>query len=79
VIVPLALWFRRSSEGEYAHLLQTARVDTVAELAQHSPESLHSRLKEVNGEIEYFGWLPTLKQVIKWIECAKGLRPTILY
>lgn len=59
--------------SEYSDLLEAAGVDSVPELAMRKPENLLEKLTEVNTAKKLVRKLPTLKQVISWIEQAKAL------
>ncbi len=59
--------------SEYADLLEAAGVDSVPELAQRRPDSLHQKLVEVNEAKKLVRQLPTEKQVADWVEQAKQL------
>ena len=59
--------------GQYADLLEEAGVDTVVELAQRNPDSLHLKLQAINQEKKLVRKLPTLFQVKSWIQQAAKL------
>src|SRR5688572_31546350 len=65
--------------GQTSELLETAGVNTVAELAQRNPANLAAKLKEVNDEKKLTGKVPTEKQVAEWIEAAKALPKKVTY
>ncbi|MEM2939468.1 MAG: DUF4332 domain-containing protein [Candidatus Bathyarchaeia archaeon] len=65
--------------SEYSDLLEEAGVDTVAELAQRNPESLHAKLLEVNKEKKLVRRPPTLNEVKSWVEQAKELPRKVEY
>lgn len=72
--------FRVKGIGEeYADLLEIAGVDTVPELAQRNAENLYNKMSEVNQERKLVRRLPSLAQVIDWIEQAKELPRAITY
>ncbi len=64
---------------EYSDLLEEAGVDTVPELAQRNPQNLYQKLQAVNAEKELVRRLPTLRQVIDWVDQAKALPRAIEY
>jgi predicted flap endonuclease-1-like 5' DNA nuclease len=59
--------------GQYADLLEEAGVDTVVELAQRNPDSLHLKLQAINQEKKLVRKLPTAFQVKSWIQQAAKL------
>ncbi|MFX0068512.1 MAG: DUF4332 domain-containing protein [Promethearchaeota archaeon] len=64
---------------EYSDLLEEAGVDTVAELSKRSPESLHTKVLDVNKKKKLVRRSPTLDVVRRWIEHAKKLPRLIEY
>lgn len=64
---------------EYAELLERSGVDTVPELAQRNPESLHNKLQETNEKLALVRQTPGLAQVTSWITQAKDLPRMIYY
>ena len=64
---------------EYSDLLELAGVDTVKELRTRKPENLHKALVEANQEKSIVQRLPTLAQVVAWVEFAKTLPESITY
>jgi predicted flap endonuclease-1-like 5' DNA nuclease len=78
--VSMADLFRIEGIGEgYSDLLEEAGVDTVVELSKRIPESLHTKLKEVNELKKLVKQLPSLDMVKKWIEAAKKLPRKVEY
>jgi predicted flap endonuclease-1-like 5' DNA nuclease len=72
--------FRIKGIGEeYGDLLEIAGVDTVPELAQRNAENLYNKINEVNQERKLVRRLPSLAQVIDWVEQAKELPRAITY
>lgn len=72
--------FRISGIGEeYADLLVAAGVDTVAELAQRTPENLSQKLESTNEEKKLVRRLPTAAQVAAWVDQAKELPRLVTY
>lgn len=59
--------------GQYAELLECAGVDTVAELAQRNPNSLHGMLGEANDKKSVVRKVPSLSIVQSWVTEAKSL------
>ena len=59
--------------SEYSDLLEAGGVDSVPELANRKPENLLEKLAEVNLAKKLVRKMPTLKQVISWVEQAKAL------
>lgn len=64
---------------EYSNLLEESGVDTVAELSNRKPESLHSAALEVNKKKKLVRRAPSLGVVKRWIEHAKRLPRVIEY
>jgi predicted flap endonuclease-1-like 5' DNA nuclease len=64
---------------EYSELLEAAGVDTVKELKHRKPENLASKMKEINDEKKLTRAVPSVKEVIRWVEQAKSLEPKITY
>jgi predicted flap endonuclease-1-like 5' DNA nuclease len=64
---------------EYGDLLERAGVDTVVELAQRNPDSLHRKIVEVNEKKQLVRRLPTRDMVAGWIKQAKELRRVVSY
>jgi predicted flap endonuclease-1-like 5' DNA nuclease len=64
---------------EYSDLLEHAGVDTVPELAQRSAANLFEKLQAVNLEKKLVRAMPTLSQVMDWVEQAKKLPRAINY
>jgi predicted flap endonuclease-1-like 5' DNA nuclease len=63
----------------YADLLETAGVDTIAELAQRNPANLLNRITAVNAEHGLVVKLPSLTEVEDWIRQAKELPRIVTY
>jgi len=64
---------------EYSNLLEEAGVDTVVELSTRSPESLHTKVLDVNKKKKLVRRSPTLDVVRRWIEHAKKLPRLVEY
>jgi predicted flap endonuclease-1-like 5' DNA nuclease len=72
--VNMADLFRiKGVSSQYAELLECAGVDTVPELAQRNPGSLHAALEKANEEKKVVRQTPALKIVESWITEAKQL------
>ena len=72
--VNMADLFRiRGVASQYAELLECTGVDTVRELAQRRPDSLHARMIETNQEKRVVRQVPSLKIVESWVTSAKAL------
>jgi len=78
--VNMADLFRIKGVGEqYSDLLEAAGVDTVAELAQRKAENLQPKMVEVNEQKKLVRRVPTLPEVINWVEAAKALPKAVTY
>lgn len=64
---------------EYSSLLEEAGVDTVVELSTRSPDSLHTKVLDVNRKKKLVRRTPTLDVVRRWIENAKKLPRLVEY
>ena len=72
--VNMADLFRiRGVASQYAELLECAGVDTVRELAQRRPDSLHAKMVETNAAKKVVRQVPSLKIVASWVSSAKAL------
>ena len=69
----------RGVGSEYADLLETAGVDTVAELARRDAANLAEKLKAANPEKQKVRRQPSIEQVGKWIEQAMSLPRAVEY
>lgn len=58
---------------EYAELLEKAGVDSIPELAHRDPQNLYSVLLEKNETRHLVRRVPSLPQVVTWVEEAKKL------
>lgn len=58
---------------ELSDLLEEAGVDTVPELANRNPESLHKKLVEINEQKKLVRQVPSLTQVTDFVDQAKAL------
>ncbi|MFD2569485.1 DUF4332 domain-containing protein [Spirosoma soli] len=61
----------------YSDLLEEVGVDTVKELAQRSPESLHAKLISINRIRQFTQRPPSIEQVSNFIEQAQRLPPLL--
>lgn len=64
---------------QYSELLEAAGVDTVLELSKRVPENLQKKMDEVNLEKRLVRRVPSLKEVVKWIEQAKKMGRMVHY
>ena len=72
--VNMADLFRvRGVASQYAELLECAGVDTVRELAQRRPDSLHAKMVTTNQAKRVVRQVPSLRIVESWISHAKSL------
>lgn len=72
--------FRIKGVGpQFAELLEVAGVDTVKEFRHRVAEKLQPKLAEVNEARHICGRTPSVKEVEKMIELAKGLDPKVTY
>jgi len=62
---------------QYASLLESAGVDTVADLSRRNPESLYSKLKVTNMEKKLVKRIPPRSKIKKWVEYSKNLEWTV--
>ena len=64
---------------QYSELLKATGVDTVKELAQRNPESLHSAMVETNNAKKLVRQTPGAESVKSWVGQAKKLPRAISY
>ena len=64
---------------QFAELLEAAGVDTVKELRHRVPENLFPKLVETNEEKHLVRRVPSLIEITKMVEQAKGLEPVVTY
>jgi len=64
---------------QYADLLESAGVDTIAELAQRKAENLQTKMAEVNEQKKLVRKVPTADQVTGWVAQAKELPRKVTY
>lgn len=78
--INMADLFRIKGVGpQFAELLEACGVDTVKELRNRNAENLHTKMIEIQAEMEITGTVPGLKQVADYIDQAKTLDPIITY
>ena len=78
--VNLADLFRVKGVGEqFSDLLEEAGVDTVVELVQRNPESLYTKIVQVNGEKNLVNRVPHLSEVQSWVEQARTMPRKVEY
>lgn len=65
--------------GIYSDLLEQGGVDTIKELGNRNPENLHAKIIEVNNEKQLAGRLPTLLDVVEWVEAAQEMPKMLSY
>ncbi len=65
--------------GIYSDLLEQAGVDTIKELATRNPENLHAKIVEVNNEKRLATRLPTVLDVLEWVEAAQAMPKVLTY
>lgn len=61
----------------YLNLLEASGINTLSTLKKQNPETLHARLKRVNGQKQFVTRLPTLEMVVDWIEQANELLSSV--
>jgi predicted flap endonuclease-1-like 5' DNA nuclease len=64
---------------QYSELLKATGVDTVKELAQRNPESLHAAMVETNAAKKLVRQVPGSESVKNWVSQAKKLPRVISY
>ncbi len=64
---------------EFAELLEAAGVDTIRELATRNPANLTAKMAAVHAEKGLTRAVPSEKQVDKWIDEAKTLKPLVTH
>jgi predicted flap endonuclease-1-like 5' DNA nuclease len=63
----------------YSDLLDSAGVDTVAELAQRNPDNLFNKLLDVNAGERLVRRMPNREKVAGWVEQARTLPKIVSY
>ena len=69
----------KGAAGIYSDLLEQAGVDTIKELATRNPENLHAKIIEVNNEKRLATRLPTVLDVLEWVEAAQEMPKVLTY
>ena len=64
---------------EYADLLELAGVETISELAESDPRTLHRMLIGANEKKPLVRQLPSVNQVKSWIDQARHLPKIVKY
>lgn len=64
---------------QYAEFFEIAGVDTVKELSHRVPANLLAKLEEVNNTRQCVKRVPALKEVVRFVEEAKALKPVLQY
>lgn len=78
--VNMADLFRIKGVGpQYAELLEICGVDTIKELRTRNAENLHTKMALVHEEKKITRMIPSLSQVMDFIDQAKALEPVIFY
>lgn len=63
--------------GQFSELLEAAGVDTVKEMGNRNPESLHAKLAETNMKYMLSGRLPSLAALRVMIATAKQMKAAV--
>ena len=67
-------FFRIKGIGtQYSSLLESAGVNTVADLSRRNPKNLHAKLRAINTKKNLVRRTPPYKTIQKWIKSAKNL------
>ncbi len=64
---------------QFSELLEAAGVDTVKELRNRNAENLAEKMRSVNAAKRLAHATPSTHQVARWVEQAKGLKPSITH
>ena len=62
---------------EYSDLLEAAGVDTCKELRNRNPQSLLTKMTQINSQKRLVRRLPTEVMVKRWVDHAKDLPPAV--
>ena len=65
--------------SQFAELLEAAGVDTIKEFRHRVAANLQPRLVEINDQKHLCHHVPSLSEVERMIEQAKGLQPILTY
>ncbi len=67
-------FFRIKGIGtQYSSLLESAGVNTVADLSRRNPKNLHAKLRAINTKKNLVRRTPPYKTIQRWIKSAKNL------
>jgi predicted flap endonuclease-1-like 5' DNA nuclease len=64
---------------QYSGLLESAGVDTVADLSMRDADTLYMKLRRINTEKNMVRRTPTVKMVRSWVRSARNLRALVAY
>jgi predicted flap endonuclease-1-like 5' DNA nuclease len=64
---------------QYSGLLESAGVDTVADLSMRDADTLFMKLRRINTEKNLVRRTPTIKMVRSWVRSARNLRALVAY
>ena len=64
---------------QYSGLLESAGVDTVADLSMRDADTLYMKLRRINTQKNMVRRTPTIKMVRSWVRSAKNLRSVVAY
>lgn len=64
---------------QFSELLEAAGVDTVKELRNRRADNLAAKMQEVNTAKKLTRTAPSEKQVVRWVDQAKKLKPVITH
>jgi predicted flap endonuclease-1-like 5' DNA nuclease len=65
--------------GQFSELLEAAGVDTVKEFATRNAANLAAKMEEVNEVKKMTGRVPSVEQLQKMIDQAKGLEQAVFH
>lgn len=65
--------------GQFSELLEAAGVDTIKEFRHRVPANLHAKMEAVNAEKNLVNRVPSVKEIEKMVEQAKGMEPMVEY
>lgn len=65
--------------AQFSELLEAAGVDSVKELGNRNPESLHAKLVETNDKYMLSGRVPSLDSLREMIASAKGMKAAVTH
>ncbi len=66
-------------DGNMAELLESSGVDSVKELRNRKPETLRSKMAQINTEKNLARRVPQVSEVAAWIDAARTLPPKLTY